>query len=69
MAKISFIVSKTVSKGAVGRNTLRRRGYNALRKHITEFPAGLFGVFIFKKPLHSALETEEEIKTILNKLR
>ena len=66
--KISFIAPKSVAKLAVKRNLLRRRGYSALKKHINQFPAGLIGAFIFKKPINSVLEIENEIKTILNKI-
>ena len=66
--QISFIAPKSVAKLAVKRNLLRRRGYSALAKHLDQFPDGLLGVFIFKKPLNSVLEIENEIKTILNKI-
>ena len=66
--RISFIAPKNVAKFAVKRNLLRRRGYSALEKHIKQFPFGLLGVFIFKKPLNSVLEIENEIKNILNKI-
>ena len=68
-AKISFIAPKSVAKLAVKRNLLRRRGYSALEKHINQFPAGLVGAFIFKKPIDSVVEIENEIKTILTKIR
>lgn len=66
--RISFIVSKTVSKKAVSRNFLRRRGYNVLKKYINKFPVGILGVFIFKKSINSILEIEDEVKTILKKI-
>ena len=47
--KISFIAPKSVAKLAVKRNLLRRRGYTALKKYISQFPAGLMGAFVFKK--------------------
>ena len=66
--RISFVAPKSVSKKSVTRNALRRRGYNVLRKHISEIPAGLAGAFVFKKVIDSAAEVEKEIKTILAKL-
>ncbi len=66
--RISFIVPKTVSKKAVERNSLRRKGYNVLGKYIKQFPVGLLGVFVFKKYQNDVLIIENEIKTILNKI-
>jgi ribonuclease P protein component len=66
--RISFIVPKPVSKKAVIRNLLRRRGYIALEKHIKNFPSGLLGVFIFKKPEENVSKIEHEIKNILDKI-
>lgn len=66
--RISVIVPKTVAKLAVKRNSLRRQGYEALKKHINQFPAGLVGVLVFKKATNSILEIENEIKNILNKI-
>ena len=65
--KISFIAPKAVVKSAVKRNFLRRRGYNALEKNIKLSPAGLLGVFIFKKYQDDLLILENEIKSIFNK--
>jgi ribonuclease P protein component len=67
--QISFITPKSVAKLAVKRNLLRRRGYLALEKHIHQFPAGLLGAFVFKKPLDSVSEIENEIKIILTKIK
>jgi len=67
--RISFIAPKSVAKLAVQRNLLRRRGYSALEKQINKFPAGLIGAFIFKKSINSVAEAENEIKTILTKLK
>lgn len=67
--QISFIVPKTVSKKAVERNTLRRAGYNAIKKYINEFPTGLIGVFIFKKVESNIVILEHEIKNIIKKIQ
>jgi len=75
--RISFIVPKTVSKKAVKRNLLKRRGYNILRKYISQLPAGVIGILVFKKyqaspiglrPREDILIIENEIKNLLNKI-
>ncbi|KKT00426.1 MAG: hypothetical protein UV76_C0010G0001 [Candidatus Nomurabacteria bacterium GW2011_GWA2_43_15] len=66
--KISVIVPKSVAKLAVKRNLLRRLGYKALEKYIAGFPAGLRGVFVFKKYQNDVLTLENEIKTALAKI-
>ncbi|MFA6324915.1 MAG: ribonuclease P protein component [Candidatus Paceibacterota bacterium] len=66
--QISFIAPKSVAKLAIRRNLLRRRGYSALSKHIDQFPIGIIGALLFKKPINSVLEIENEIKTILSKI-
>lgn len=68
LPRISFVVPKTLSKKAVDRNFLRRRGYNVLKKYINKFPIGTLGVFVFKKSSISILEIEDEIKDILKKI-
>ncbi len=66
--QISFITPKTLSKKSVVRNSLRRRGYIILKKYFNTFPAGFFGVFIFRKRQDNILILENEIKSILNKI-
>jgi len=66
--KISVIVPKSVAKLAVKRNLLRRLGYKALEKHISDFPTGVMGVFVFKKYQEDTLMLENEIKNILTKI-
>lgn len=65
---ISFVAPKSLAKLAVKRNLLRRRGYDAIKKYINQFPLGLIGIFIFKKFQEDILVIENEIKTILNKI-
>lgn len=67
-ARISFIAPKSVAKLATKRNRLRRCGYNALRKYIHAFPAGMLGAFVFKSHVEDVLMLENEIKNILNKV-
>jgi len=66
--RISFIAPKSVAKLAVKRNFLRRLGYNVLGKYINQSPAGLSGVFVFKKYQDDRLVIENEIKNILSKI-
>ena len=79
--RISFIVPKTISKRAVGRNLLRRRGYFVIKKYLNNFPTDFAGVFIFSKKSmeifggrknktkNPILILENEIKTILEKIK
>lgn len=66
--RISFVAPKGVAKSAVKRNLLRRRGYRALQKHITAFPAGFAGVLIFKTYQDDVTLLENEIKSFLARL-
>ena len=78
--RISFITPKTVSKKAVDRNLLRRRGYAVLKKYFNQLPVDLIGVFVFgkkSKSIFGAKKTKKynpifnldsEIKNIINKL-
>ena len=66
--RISFIAPKSITKIAVKRNLLRRRGYIALGKYIKGFPLGLLGVFVFRKYQDNILILEDEIKNTLNKI-
>ena len=68
LPRISFIVPKTVAKGAVERNRLRRRGYSALEKCIAHFPDWITGAFVFKKSSMKKEDIENEIKSILSKI-
>lgn len=75
--RISFVVPKSVSKRAVVRNSLRRKGYSILEKNIGLLKTPVIGAFVFKKtspnPLLSGegkgeVNLENEIQTILKKL-
>ncbi len=73
--KIAFITPKNVSKLAVKRNSLRRKGYSVIKKYLKSLPKGFLGAFVFGKKSFSvfgikngAQELENEIKTILNKI-
>ncbi len=66
--KISFIVSKTVAKQAVKRNALRRLGYKALEQYNQQLPAGIIGVFLFKRYMDDILILKNDIQDILNKV-
>lgn len=78
--KISFITPKTVSKKAVDRNLLRRRGYYVLKNYLDVFPVGTMGVFVFgkksmgvfgglkNKKYNPIFNIDREIKVILEKI-
>ncbi len=78
-SKISFITPKTVSKKAVERNILRRRGYAILKNNLIKIPDNFIGVIIFGKkscPLFGGRKTKknnpfvnlsEEIKNLFEK--
>ncbi|MBP9802722.1 MAG: ribonuclease P protein component [Candidatus Pacebacteria bacterium] len=79
--RVSFIVPKNVMKSAVGRNMLRRRGYNVVSKYLHDLPLGLNGSFIFGKNSKEIfalrgnhkntafLNLENEIKQIISILK
>ena len=62
-SRISFVVSAKVSKKAVVRNKLKRRGYAIIQKHKTKISPGCMCVFFLKKESAAALfkELEKEI--------
>ncbi len=66
--KISFIAPKSVTKLAVKRNALRRKGYRTLKKYIDQFPLGIVGAFIFRKFQDDNTILEHEIKSILKNI-
>jgi ribonuclease P protein component len=66
--RISFLAPKSIAKLAVKRNLLRRRGHQALKKYITDFPVGIVGVFVYKREIATVTLVENEIKSILNKI-
>ena len=67
LSKIAFIAPKSVCRGAIGRNTLRRKGYRALRG-LFPLPKGILGAFIFKKNETDFDKIQHEIKELLNKI-
>lgn len=65
-SKISFSVSKKVSKSAVVRNRLRRFGYRSLRDIIDSIKNHIV-ILYFKKIPKDYEEVEKELKDILIK--
>ncbi len=57
---VSVVVSKKISKRAVGRNKIRRRVYDAVRRYRTE--SGLTGVYIFIMKTGVEVVTYENLK-------
>lgn len=80
LPRISFITPKNITKSAVKRNLLRRRGYNAVFKFLDKFPSGFSGVFVFSKKgeqifgqkglkkKESLKNLEKEIEILINKV-
>ncbi len=66
--RVSFVAPKSVAKKAVDRNKLRRLGYRALEKSFSRIPAGVVGVFLFKKLSNTLLDIENDIEKIIDKL-
>lgn len=66
--KISVIAPKNIARTAVKRNLLRRRGYRALEKYLSDFPIGTLGAFLFKKHEENISILENEIKSVLDKI-
>jgi len=68
LLQVSFIVPKSISKLAVKRNLLRRRGYMVVEKYLKHFPVGVVGVFVFRKYQDDILILQNEIENILTKI-
>lgn len=78
--KISCIVPKSVSKRAVDRNLLKRRGYVVLKKELKNIPKNTNGVLIFgnnslkvfggrkNKENNPILNLNNEIKELFSKI-
>ena len=65
---VSFVVPKTVSKKAVARNLLRRRGYSLLEKYFNEIPKNTLGVFILGKKSLATFGGKGKIKKTISLL-
>jgi ribonuclease P protein component len=57
-SQFAFLTSKKISKSAVVRNTLRRRGYVAVKSVLKTVVSGYYFVFNFKKGSEKALFSE-----------
>jgi ribonuclease P protein component len=78
--KFAFVVPKTVSKKAVERNSLKRRGFNALRDILKEKTLKINAIFMFnkksldffkgnkKKNYNPTENLKKEVLFLLNKL-
>jgi ribonuclease P protein component len=79
-SQFAFIVPRAVSKKAVERNLLKRRGYAVIAKYLTQFPAGFVGVVFFgrsslkifggrkNKNYNPGKNLENEIQKIIHRL-
>jgi len=70
-SKFSFTISKSVSKKAIIRNLLKRRGYSIIRKNLKKLKNSYICIFSFKKGSEKATfkEIEEEITSLLKKAK
>lgn len=65
--RVSFSVSKKVSKTAVNRNKLRRRGYSIINKHYKSIRKGYYCFFVYKKEYEfDFMALEREILGLLS---
>jgi len=65
-ARFAFVVSKKVAKKAVERNTLKRKGYDAVHNIIKKTkPCFLCAFFLKKNDISSRGELEKEINNLL----
>ena len=70
-SQFSFITPKTVSKKAVQRNLLRRRGYSIIQKNLKNIKNPLLAFFFFNKDATGATykELEADIMSLLKKIQ
>lgn len=64
MANFSVVAQKSASRGAVGRNKLRRQGYYVLEKHKGELPGSHASIFFIKKKIPFG-QIEDEMLSLL----
>lgn len=67
--RISVIAPKALARSAVERNTLRRRGYDALREHLGGFPQDLTAALILTRKNVSTEELRHELAQIAARIR
>lgn len=67
-ANFSVVAQKSASRGAVGRNKLRRQGYYVLEKHKRELRGGHASIFFIKKKMPFA-QIESEMLALLRRAR
>ncbi len=65
--RLTFSVPKTVEKGVVKRNYLKRKGLSILEKHTKSLKKGFVLVFFLKKT--KTFPTEEEFVNLLEKAK
>jgi|SRR3989338_4163733 len=70
-SQFSFVIPKAVSKLAVKRNLLRRRGYASVSKILNNLKQPMLCAFFFKKGSANASfdEIEADVNVILNKIQ
>ena len=65
--RFSFVVPKSVSKKAVTRNLMKRRGYSVIKKRLAGIRKGVYCVFFLKKGVEKLKyqEFEREIEEVM----
>lgn len=68
-SKFSVVVSKKISKSAVGRNTIKRRFFNAIKENMSLFDTQNTYTFFIKKEAENTKNPyiSKEIRQILKK--
>ena len=66
--KSAFSVPKKLIKSAFQRNSLKRKGFSALRTIKEYIPLGFYGVFVFRRKNATFSEIKQELEGILRKI-
>lgn len=68
-SKFAFSVSKKIDKRASTRNSLRRRGYSAVKEFLSDIKPNFLSVFVFKSGAQKASfsELKSDIENLLKK--
>lgn len=70
VGRVSFVVSKSITKSAVKRNSLRRHGYSVVSSLKKDIKTGCIYVFFYKKGAENVTlsDLSREIKEVMGKI-
>jgi ribonuclease P protein component len=70
-SRFAFSISKKIAKGAVLRNFLRRKGYNAIKEFLPKITHSFFVVFVYKRVPEQKDSTylKKQIEKLLQKAK